>query len=267
MDERMMLIGFDASETAALTERLHFECVAFESLPRIVVERGQLFVQSPDSERYLRVSRVVFHGIFEHDLEFLAGLALWGGPCFPNPAAMMDCRLRLPCLVRALRHTRFGGQRGFASHGGEYAAEAESVAKWGNWHCGENKQRFTGNWKAAEPTLFEPFIEGEAVRLVIVGEPRQIRLTGTGWLKSVHGADAAFMPTDPELVADTRAIQRGMGLDIIANDYMLSASGPYLLEVNHIPSVTCLPELWQDYLERVVAWVGAPAATEPATTA
>ena len=256
MDERILLVGFDAPEAAALAQRLPRECICHEMLPKIVVERGQLFVESPRSARYLRVSRVVFHGIFEQDLEFLAGLALWGGPCFPNPAAMMDCRLKLPCLVRALRHTRFGGEpRGFASPGAEYAAEGESVAKWGNWHCGENKQRFTGRWSAQEPTLFEPFLAGEAVRVVIVGEPRQIRLAGPGWLKSVHGAGAAFMPPDAELMADTRAIQRGLGLDIIANDYIVSAAGPYLLEVNHIPSVTCFTELWQDYTDVVANWV------------
>jgi hypothetical protein len=254
MDDRILLIGFDSSEATTLAERLSLECVSHEMLPRIVVERGRLFVESPRGGRYVAVCRVVFHGIFEHDLEFLAALVLWGGPCFPNPAAMMDCRLRLPCLVHALRHTRFGGQRGFASPETEYMAQSESVAKWGNWHCGENKERFTGRWITKEPTLFEPFVEGEAVRLVIVGEPRQIRLAGPGWLKSVHGAGAELMPADPELIADTRAVQRGLGLDIIANDYILSAAGPYLLEVNHIPSLTCVPELWQDYLAVVTAW-------------
>ena len=259
MDERILLVGFDAAEAAALAGQLGVECVCHEMLPRIVVERGQLFVESPRSARYLRVSRVVFHGIFEHDLEFLAGLALWGGPCFPNPTAMMDCRLRLPCLVHALRFTRFGGPRGFASAGAEYDTDGESVAKWGNWHCGENKERFTGRWTAAEPTLFEPFVAGEAVRVIILGErAHQIRLTGTDWRKSVHGAGAAFMDADPELVADTRAIQRGMGLDIIANDYMVSETDRYLLEVNHIPSVTCFPELWQEYLGVVVGWAGRP---------
>jgi hypothetical protein len=268
MDERILLIGFDAPEAESLAERLQIECVCHEMLPKIVVEQGQLFVQSPRTDRYLRVSRVVFHGIFEHDLESLAGLALWGGPCFPNPTAMMDCRLRLPCLIHALKYTRFGGKpRGFASPLGEYVAEAESVAKWGNWHCGENKERFTGSWSAKESTLFEPFIDGEAVRVVIVGEPRQIRLTGDGWLKSVHGVGAAFMPASPELVADTQAIQRGLGLDIIANDYIVAAAGPYLLEVNHIPSVTCFSELWQEYMGVVAAWVTKtpnPSQNQPA---
>lgn len=258
MDERICLIGFDAPEAAALARALPVECVALEMLPRIVVERGRLFVEAPRSGRYLSISRVVFHGIFEHDLEFLAGLALWGGPCFPNPAAMMDCRLRLPCLVRAFRYTRFGGPpRGYVSPGAEYEADVESVAKWGNWHCGENKERFTGTWKAVEAILVEPFIEGEAVRVVALGEKvRQIRMTGKDWLKSVHGSGAETMTPDPELIADTIAVKHGLGLDVIANDYMVSPGTKYLLEVNHIPSVTCFPELWQDYLEVVVNWVG-----------
>ena len=66
---------------------------------------------------------------------------------------------------------------------------------------------------------------------------------------------SARQQVDPQLVADTRDIQRGLGLDIIANDYIVSASGPYLLEVNHIPSVTCFPELWQDYVNVVVSWI------------
>jgi hypothetical protein len=257
MAERILLIGFDDAEAAELSARLPFECVCHEMLPRIVVERGRLYAESPRMLRLLHISRVVFHGIFEHDLDFLAGLALWGGPCFPNPAAMMDCRLRLPCLVHALKYTRFGGpSRGFASPDAEFTAESESVAKWGNWHCGENKERFSGTWTAAEPTLFEPFVQGEAVRVVIVREARQIRLTGPGWLKSVHGQGAAFMTPDPDLVADTRAVQRGLGLDIIANDYIVSDTGPYLLEVNHIPSVTCFPELWQEYVDLIAQWVG-----------
>ena len=61
------------------------------------------------------VSHVLFHGIFEDDFPFLTALALWGGPCLPKARGMMDCRLRIPCLVRALEVTRFGGMlRGYA---------------------------------------------------------------------------------------------------------------------------------------------------------
>jgi glutathione synthase/RimK-type ligase-like ATP-grasp enzyme len=94
------------------------------------------------------------------------------------------------------------------------------------------------------------------VRVVILGGgPGQIRLAGADWRKSVHGTGAAFMAPNPELVVDTEAVRRGLGLDIIANDYMVSGPSRYLLEVNHIPSVTCFPELWQEYLEVVAAWM------------
>jgi hypothetical protein len=250
----VLLVGFDADQSRVLSSRLNRSTIAFEMLPRLLLKNGVLTVQSPETGDYLAIDRVVFHGIFEEDIEFLSAIALWNGPCFPNPLAMIRCRLRLPCLVEALRHTRFGGTRGFASKHATYRATTTSVAKWGNWHCGDNKAQFHGDYLAKEPTLIEPFIEGEAVRIIVVKEPRQIRMAGKNWLKSVHGSGAEFTAADPELVADTLAIQKGMGLDILANDYMIGKEGPYLLEVNHIPSVDCLPGLWDEYVERIVEW-------------
>src|SRR5262249_39771874 len=158
-------------------------------LPRILLQDGKLRVESPLRERFVPVSRVIFHGIFERDLEFLAALCLWGGHCFPHPRAMMDCRLRLPCLARALRFTRFGAPpRGYASPGVEFTAKTEQVAKCGGWHCGENKEKFLGPWSSEHPCLIEPYLSGEAVRVLILGERAwQIRLAGKDWRKSVHG--------------------------------------------------------------------------------
>lgn len=251
---RACLIGFDGDEAAALAARMPGPCVGHSVPPRLVADGDLLFAETPNRTGYEPVSRVVFHGIFEDDPELLAALALWGGPCFPAPRPMMDCRLRLPGLVRALPHTRFGLRRGFASPGATYRPAAESVAKWGNWHCGENKARVTAEW-AAEPTLFEPFVEGDAVRVVILGgRVWQIRMAGPGWLKSVHATGATFMDADPELVEDTKAAGAGLGLDILANDYIVAGNRKALLEVNHIPSVTCFPELWQAYLDAVAHW-------------
>jgi hypothetical protein len=257
MSERIALIGFDSNEAKVLSSKLSSPAVAWDLLPRIRVIDGRLEIESPDRFIFMEVSKVIFHGIFEHDLDFFAGLALWGGPCFPNPVAMMDCRLRLPCLVKALRLTRFGGQRGFASPKVEYPAVGDRVAKWGNWHCGENKQRIDGAYLTNEATLFEPFVEGEAVRVIIFGQngvARQARMTGRDWKKSIHGEGAIFMPLDPALEADTREIQRGLDMDIIANDYISGPNGNYLLEVNHIPNVTVFPELWSDYIQTVTEW-------------
>lgn len=258
MSERLCLIGLDEPEYQQIQSQSSVPLLAWEMLPRIRVRGNQLWVESEIGSRFVPVSKVVFHGIFEDDLDFLAALALWGGPCFPNPHAMMDCRLRLPSLVRALRFTRFPmPNRGFVSPGVEYPSDTPCVAKWGNWHCGENKERFTDAWQSREPCLIEPFLIGESVRVVMIGDRLwQIRLTGDGWKRSVHGAGAGFMPIDPELAQDTRAVRDGFRLDLIANDYLVTEEGSkHLLEVNHIPSVTCFPELWEAYRDRVVNWL------------
>src|SRR5262245_64867423 len=117
---------------------------------------------------------------------------------------MMDCRPRLPCLVRAMEVTRFGSiPRGYADRGTIVESEGDTVAKWGEWHCGENKERFRGAWAAGAPTLFEAFVDGEAVRVQLIGARAwQFRLGGEGWKKSIHGAGAALMPPDADLVED-----------------------------------------------------------------
>jgi hypothetical protein len=258
MSERFSLIGLDEPEAMAIRERLSSTVQAHPTLPRIVVKDGELLVQDAASPWYLPVSKVVYHGIFENDFDFLAGLALWGGPCLPNARAMMDCRLKLPCLIRALSFTRLGTMsRGYAAARATFETDSERVAKWGNWHCGENKARFDDSWTSDEPCLIEEFIAGEAVRVVMIGDRYwQIRLEGDGWLKSIHHANATFMEPDRKLVDDTRRVRDGFGLEIVANDYIVGADGSkHLLEVNHIPNVTRFPEIWDAYRDYVVDWL------------
>ncbi|RKZ54386.1 MAG: hypothetical protein DRR16_08975 [Candidatus Parabeggiatoa sp. nov. 3] len=257
MVERICLVGLDEPEYTDIQNRLDMRVVAYEMLPQIMVKEGQLLVESNSGARMLPVSKVVFQGIFEDDLDFITALALWGGPCLPNPRGMMDCRLKFPCLVRALAHTRFGSlQRGYAGPRVSFESQIERVAKWGNWHCGENKARFTETWQSEEACIIENFLPGQAVRIVIIGEQYwQIGLEGDSWLKSIHASNASFMAVDEELLADTRTIQKAIGLEIVANDYIITKEGSkHLLEVNHIPNVTRFPEIWEAYRNYVLAW-------------
>jgi len=257
MTPRLCLIGLDEPQTAVLRARIPGPISIHETLPRILVRDGELFVESSSGFGVVPVSKVVFHGILEEDHDVIAGLALWGGPTLQNARAMMDCRLKLPCLVRALGFTEYGDPlRGFASAGIEYPTAVERVAKWGNWHCGENKERFTETWNAGESAIVERYLEGDAVRvLVMVDRHWQIRLEGNGWLKSIHHPAATLMEPDPRLVADTHRVAAGFGLEIAANDYIITPDGtPHLLEVNHIPNVTRFPEIWEAYADYVVAW-------------
>ena len=257
--DRLLLVGLDEPEVTELRQRVRQPIVYHDLVPRVQIEGGRLLVEHPDDfDRFVPVSRVVFHGIFENDLPIITALALWGGPCLPGARGMLDCRQRIPNLVRTLQVTRFGGlPRGYGDAGTTYHADTPSVAKWGEWHCGENKERFTGDWRCEEPTLFEPFIEGEAVRVQMVGDRAwQIRLDGDDWKKSIHHDRAGLTPADPELLEDVRALQRHFGLEVIAVDYMVGRDGSkYLLEVNHIPNVTVFPEIREAYLDFVAGWV------------
>jgi hypothetical protein len=265
MTPRFCIIGLDEPQHAVFKARVAGPILFHEMLPRILVRDGELFVQAADGFGFLPVSKVVYYGIFEDDHDLIAGLALWGGPCLPNARAMMDCRLKLPCLVRALQFTQFAAPpRGFASSGVEYPTEVERIAKWGNWHCGENKERFTDTWRATEPAIIERYLDGAAIRVVVIGKNAwQIKLEGESWLKSIHHPTACFMEPDPRLVADTRQVAQGFGLEIAANDYIVTADGEaHLLEVNHIPNVTRFSEVWEAYADYAVEWLAGKGETK-----
>ena len=170
MKEYVCIIGLDEQEAAEICDALEIPSFYRVTLPSIQVQGGQLRVETESRPRFVPVKKVVYHAIYENDLDFITGLSFWGGACLPNPRAMLDLRLKLPGLVRALEHTRFGFPRGFATPHTPFQPEHESVAKWGNWHCGENKERISDLWSGDEAAVIEPFIQGSAVRIVMIGD-------------------------------------------------------------------------------------------------
>lgn len=255
--QTVCIIGLDRPEFEALRKHYPGPVLYHEVVPQILVKEGLLFVSRPNGVGMVQVDKVVYHAIFEDDFDLITGLAIWGGPSYPNAMGMQDCRLKLPCLARALKHSRFNSPRGFASPHTEVPAEQMTVAKWGNWHCGENKERFTGTWSSEHPAVIEPFFEGEAVRIVIIGERSwQIRLEGEDWLKSIHSEKADFMEIDPELLEDGRSLQQAFGLQMIGVDYIAGPNGQHhLLEVNHIPNVTRFDALRSAFIEDAARWI------------
>ena len=253
----VVLIGHDRPEVVELQARTSHRVLAFDPPPRIQLRAGELFVHDTWAGSG-PVGKVVFHGIYEDDLPIFGALALWGGPCLPSAHGMLDCRPRIPNLARVRRVSRFAGlPRGFASRGTTFSAAVPTVAKWGEWHCGEGKERFTGDWEPTEPTLFEAFVGGDAVRVTLIGDRVwQLRLGGDDWKKSIHHASAAFMGADPELAADVRRMRDHFDLAVCAADYIVTPAGErHLLELNHIPTVTQFPEIREAYLDFAAAWI------------
>jgi hypothetical protein len=257
--ERLLLIGLEENEVTSIKENVDYMVTSYYMLPKIKLVDGILYVESPSvTEKYLKVDKVIFHSIFENDFDFITLLALWNGPCLPDATGMMDLRLRHSGLVRSLRATRFGNLlRGMSLSQDIVTTPNETVAKWGNWHCGENKHKFTGNWETpGELTLLEPFIKGDAVRIMLVGEKGwQIKLTGDDWLKSIHHSDSGEMEIDPELLEDTKNIAKHFNLETVGVDYMVAETGEkYLLEVNHIPNITVFPFINSAFIEFASQW-------------
>ena len=254
----LLTIGLELDEVNELRERVAVPVIAHEMLPKLHIRDGGLFARRPDRDQFASVTKVIFHGIFEDDLPTLAALALWGGPCLPGAHGMLDCRPRIANLARVRRVSRFAAlPRGYADANTTFPVKAELVAKWGEWHCGEGKERVTADHSVSEPTLFEPFITGEAVRVQLIG-PKvfQLRLGGRGWKKSIHGEDTVFTDPDAELVTDTRRLADHFGLPVCATDYMVTPTGEkHLLELNHIPNVTQFAEMRAAYLDLAAEWV------------
>lgn len=259
MSSPITLVGLDPPEAEELSQRLRCRVIAFNMLPRLRLVDDQLFVRPRGSDEFEPTAKVVFHGIFEDDLPILTVLALWGGPCFPNARGMLDCRERVPALARCRTVSRFASlPRSYGRRGEVVSFDRPTVAKWGEWHCGEGKEMFTGEWECAVPTLFEPFVPGEAVRVQLVGERAwQIRMGGDGWKKSIHGPGSELVSPDTELLEDMRNLQRNFGLEICAGDYIVTSDGTkHLLELNHIPNVTEFETIRRAYLETVAEWAG-----------
>ncbi|TWT60874.1 hypothetical protein [Rubinisphaera italica] len=94
MTESICLIGFDEQENDHFKNKIDAHIIAHVTLPSYHVFNGEFFVDRESRSWQVPVDRVVYHGIFEDDFDLLIALSLWGGPCFPNPRGMLDCRLK-----------------------------------------------------------------------------------------------------------------------------------------------------------------------------
>ncbi|MVO08199.1 hypothetical protein GOQ30_03350 [Flavobacterium sp. TP390] len=254
---RIALIGIEPEEYEVIRAHYTGHIIWHLAIPKIVVKDEVLFIEKANGVGMLPVDKVVYYGIYDDDFDFISGLAIWNGPCYPNAKGMLDCRFKIPCLIKALSLSQFSAPRGFVSAGATVTTTQDTVAKWGNWHCGENKHRFTGAWESEYTATIEPYFEGEAVRIMIIGNKHwQIQLEGPTWLKSIHPETAGFMQVDADLLADTLHIKKALQMDMIGNDYIVTKEGKkYLLEVNHIPNITRFETVRTVYLETVIDWI------------
>ncbi len=162
MQARPLVIGLDEPQLAELQATCDVNLIGFATLPGLPLLMVRFLWNQHRGRGCYRFRRVSFMASLRMILNFLPGWHFGAGPCLPNARALMDCRHRLPCLVRALSASKFAEPaRGFASAGILYPNSGDRAAKWGNWHCGENKLRVPDDWRAEHHSIVEPFIQGK----------------------------------------------------------------------------------------------------------
>ena len=284
MRKRFAVIGLDD----ALAERVKdaiaavnwdTNVVLYSSVPLIEHDTA-LRVESPSiTGRMLDVDGVLYYSYFEDVEKERLALALSTVPTFPDVRATLPLDDKLAALVFALRADPDGARapsrwvarsRAFcnllsAEEKQVIADHPGCVVKLGNAHCGEGKwlvEEFlaqippSGKLIANGPIYVEPFVHGESVRVLLIGERAwQLHYTSNDWRKNVR-ATVTSVPVDDTLSARTRAIAAGLGLSIAGVDYILPETGaPVLLEVNAYPGLEHAPGAEDAFVDLAVQWV------------
>jgi hypothetical protein len=83
MQDFICIVGLDEPEYSVIRERVAPPVVAHETLPRIKVDDGQLWVESDRSPHFVPVSKVIFHSIYE-TIWTSYGAGSMGGPRLPK---------------------------------------------------------------------------------------------------------------------------------------------------------------------------------------
>ncbi|MEL7433046.1 MAG: hypothetical protein AAFN11_03790 [Chloroflexota bacterium] len=77
MTEYVALVGLEENEAEAIRARITQPVVSHVILPSVMVKDGDLYIESNGRPPYVKVSKLVFHGIYDDDLDFISALNLW----------------------------------------------------------------------------------------------------------------------------------------------------------------------------------------------
>jgi glutathione synthase/RimK-type ligase-like ATP-grasp enzyme len=158
-------------------------------------------------------------------------------------------------LVLAARTDDRHVVRGFAPAGQDLKFDGERVFKWSNRHCGDNKAKHDSSFLAPEPAISEPYFEGTSERILIVGKHEwHLRYESADWRKNVGGSVSALPSIDRALADRARRTCSALDLSVAGVDYLITAQGPILLEVNAYPGLTDAPGAEDAFVEEALRW-------------
>lgn len=283
MKKRITVIGLDdplAERIKDSISKISFDTniVLYSSVPTIQNDVS-LQIESPSiTNRMLDVNGVIYYSYFEGVEKERLTLALSSTPTFPSIRATQPLDNKLAALVSALNADPQGSEAPnrhivrwdllyrflSASEINVLGQHRDCVVKWGNAHCGEGKRRVAelladlpliGDYAVNGPIYIEPFIQGESIRILIVGERAwQLHYTSTDWRKNVR-SKVTVVEIDQKLLARTKQITTSLGLVVAGVDYIVPDKGaPVLLEVNAYPGLDDVPGAEDAFVDLAVQW-------------
>jgi hypothetical protein len=231
--------------------------VNYQYLPDIFSVNGDSFVHSQFGSHYLCPRGVLFYCYFDSPAIQRRALALSNTPTFPNVKSTILHDDKAISLISALSAdpVKNNLDRGFINKNTDIGITCQTVAKWGEWHCGQGKAVFNNVANVPEQSILEPFIEGESHRILIVGDSVwQIRYDSDDWRKNVNSKITILKHADPELAVRSEKIAQNLGLSIVGIDYIINDHGAFLLEVNAYPGLDQIPEAEELFIDLAIKW-------------
>lgn len=241
---RYACIGLDNAKE--LAQRIDGHFTLYDVPPRMYADRGLLYAESPRiMGLWLPVDAVIWYSYFpdnEKSFQARRAIALSVAVSFPDVRQTILHDDRALSLIQA--QAADSGPtlpRGYAPSGVDLTFEGNTVLKVGDDHCGDGKSRVSADCPALDhPAIAEPFIEGESVRVLVVGRTAWVlKYESTDWRKNVNAKVTEVHSAEFEgLVPRARTIAIRLNLPVLGVDFIGSnETGWYLLEVNAYPGL------------------------------
>jgi hypothetical protein len=255
MIKPLVSIGLDPHIVEAIKTKVG-NIIDYQYLPDIYSVNGLTYVQSKSGVHYIQPRGILYYCYFDNAGSKRRALALSDTNTFPNIRRTILHDDKALSLIAA-RNVDPGEDipRGF-SNGHLISVDTTTVAKFGEWHCGDGKKLCEGKVDVSEPSILEPFIEGESHRILVVGYSTwQIHYESKDWRKNVNSTITILDKPNAELAYRAFHIAMSLGLQVAGVDFIVNSNGAYLLEVNAYPGLDQVPEAEQAFIDAAVNWV------------
>jgi hypothetical protein len=255
-------IGLPSEWVAEIKMRSEVRYIAESAVvPKVYASEGKSYLESQQTPgRYLQPECVLWYGYFPDSTYARKALAISNTPTFPSirRAFPWDDKMTAVIMAQEADHPVNRGFHPPLGLGEFYPCPSwapNTVLKWGNSHCGENKQLLVTVGEPIEDgthnLLSEPYVDGESYRVLVVGQyVSYLRYTSSDWRKNVQGkvekirelkrdARGKVPIVNNDLAVRTLRILSEYNLDVAGVDFVVpkDETEAMLLEVNTYPSL------------------------------